>query len=339
MRQAIGRYSITGTLGEGGMGIVYTARDEQLGRSVAIKMLRGAAEPAARERLFREARSAASLTTHPSASSTRSASTTGNCSSRWSCCRGRRSPRVYRVVRCRSGRRAVALGVLHGLEALHRQGLVHRDLKPSNIFLTPHGVKLLDFGLVTAAHDAGGIGICRRNTADATGHRRRHSPVPRPRAAAGWRGGHARGPFAVGAVLYEMLAGKPPFAGGSAVEVFHAILYEQPPVLTGGPAVGALDRVVNRSLAKNKNDRYQAIDAMAQDLRAALALGDTGTGASPRALTRLIVLPFRILRADPDTDFLAFSLADALTSSLSGLQSLVVARAPRPAGSPARHRT
>ncbi len=63
---------------------------------------------------------------------------------------------------------------------------------------------------------------------------------------------------------------------------------------------------------------------MAQDLRAALALGDSGTGASAKALTRLIVLPFRILRQDPETDFLAFSLADAVTSSLSGLQSLVV---------------
>ena len=64
MRQSIGRYSITGTLGEGGMGIVYSARDERLGRSVAIKMLRGTGEEAARNRLLREARSAASLT-HP----------------------------------------------------------------------------------------------------------------------------------------------------------------------------------------------------------------------------------------------------------------------------------
>ena len=130
--------------------------------------------------------------------------------------------------------------------------------------------------------------------------------------------------FAVGAVLYEMLAGKPPFSGSTPVEVFHAILYDQPPVLTGGPAVSALDRVVHRALAKKASERYQTVEAMAQDLRGALALGDTGSGASARALTRLIVLPFRILRQDPETDFLAFSLADALTSSLSGLQSLVV---------------
>jgi TolB-like protein len=130
--------------------------------------------------------------------------------------------------------------------------------------------------------------------------------------------------FATGAVLYEMLTGKPPFAGATAVEVLHAILYEHPPVLTGGPAVAALDRIVHRALAKQPPERYQSVEAIAQDLRAALAFGDTGSGTAPRALTRLIVLPFRILRQDPETDFLAFSLADAVTSSLSGLQSLVV---------------
>ena len=63
---------------------------------------------------------------------------------------------------------------------------------------------------------------------------------------------------------------------------------------------------------------------MAQDLRAALLATDTGTARTARPMTRLIVLPFRILRADPETDFLAFSLPDAITSGLSGLDSLIV---------------
>ena len=130
--------------------------------------------------------------------------------------------------------------------------------------------------------------------------------------------------FAAGAVVYEMLAGRPPFAGRSAVEVFHGIMYEQPAVLTGGPAVAALDRVVNRALAKRPADRYQSAEAMAQDLRSALVLGDSGTATAARVVTRLIVLPFRVLRPDAETDFLAYSLADAVASSLSGLQSLVV---------------
>ena len=95
-------------------------------------------------------------------------------------------------------------------------------------------------------------------------------------------------------------------------------------MLTGGPAVAALDRVVHRALAKRPDERYQTAAAMMQDLRAALVLGDTGSVVPARTVTRLIVLPFRMLRPDPETDFLAFSLADAVTSSLSGLQSLVV---------------
>ena len=101
-------------------------------------------------------------------------------------------------------------------------------------------------------------------------------------------------------------------------------MYEQPPVLTGGSAVAALDRVVNRALAKRPSERYQTAEAMTQDVRAAVVLTDSGSVAPAHAVTRLIVLPFRVLRPDPETDFLAFSLADAVTSGLSGLQSLVV---------------
>src|SRR6185295_2075364 len=70
--------------------------------------------------------------------------------------------------------------------------------------------------------------------------------------------------------------------------------------------------------------RYQTAEAMAQDLRAAIVLADSGNVAPAHAVTRLIVLPFRVLRSDPETDFLAFSLADAVTNGLTGLQSLVV---------------
>ena len=323
MRQSIGRYSITGTLGEGGMGIVYSARDEKLGRSVAIKMLRGTGEEAARNRLLREARSAASLT-HPSICQLYEIGEhEGELFLAMELLQGESlATRLTRGAVPLGEAVSIALGVLHGLEALHRQGLVHRDLKPSNIFLTPHGVKLLDFGLAVAA-----TGAHQDETSTRLTQPGMIVGTPQYVAPEQLKGGDVdtrTDLFATGAVLYEMLAGKPPFSGASDIELFHAILYDQPPVLTGGPAVAALDRVVHRALAKNKADRYQSIDSMAQDLRAAMALGDSSTSASARTLTRLIVLPFRILRQDPETDFLAFSLADALTSTLSGLQSLVV---------------
>ncbi|CAN5885665.1 hypothetical protein BH24ACI5_BH24ACI5_22610 [soil metagenome] len=324
MREAIGRYTVTGMLGEGGMGVVYAAHDERLGRAVAIKMIRAAIEdPAARERLDREARSAASIN-HPAICQLYEIGEDhGELFLAMELLQGESlATRLTRGPLPLGEAVATTLGILHGVEALQRQGLVHRDLKPSNIFLTPHGVKLLDFGLATSAGSALGAETGLRLTMPGT-----MVGTPQYAAPEQLQANHVdtrTDLFAVGALLYEMLAGKPPFGGTSHVEVFHAILYEQPPVLTGGPAVAALDRIVHRALAKAANERYQTAEAMAQDLRAALALGDSGSGASARALTRLIVLPFRVLRPDAETDFLAFSLADALTSSLSGLQSLVV---------------
>jgi serine/threonine protein kinase len=323
-KDSIAHYTVTGTLGEGGMGVVYSAQDERLGRAVAIKMIKGAVnDPSARDRLNREARSAASVN-HPAICQLYEIGEhEGELFLAMELLQGESlATRLSRGHLSLTEAVTVTLGILQGIEALQRQGLVHRDLKPSNIFLTPHGVKLLDFGLAITADGAFGDVTALRLTVPGT-----MVGTPQYAAPEQIQGGQIdtrTDIFAAGAVLYEMLAGKPPFSGASPIEIFHAILYEQPPVLTGGPSVAALDRVVHRALAKQAQDRYQNVEAMAQDLRAALALGDTGTGASARALTRLIVLPFRILRQDPETDFLAFSLADAITSSLSGLQSLVV---------------
>jgi serine/threonine protein kinase/tetratricopeptide (TPR) repeat protein len=323
MRESIGRYAVTGTLGEGGMGVVYAAFDERLGRPVAIKMIKAAvAEPAARERLRREARTAASVN-HPAICQLYEiGEEDGELFLAMELLQGESlATRIARGGIAVSEVVSIALGILTGMEALHKQRLVHRDLKPSNIFLTPHGVKLLDFGLtcvVRGLRDETQGSLTIPGTVVGT---------PQYAAPEQLRNGalDARTDiFSAGCVLGEMLTGKPPFGGSTVVEVFHAIMYEQPPALTGGPAVTALDRIVYRALSKAPEDRYQTSEAMAQDLRAAMALSDSGTAAPAHAVTRLIVLPFRILRPDPETDFLAFSLADAVTSSLSGLQSLVV---------------
>ena len=130
--------------------------------------------------------------------------------------------------------------------------------------------------------------------------------------------------FAAGAILFEMVTGRRAFAGRSAVEIFHNIQYAQPPSLSGSPLIASIDRVVHRALAKNPPERYPTADAMANDLRAALPLADSDTAPAVRMMSRLIVLPFRVLRPDPDVDFLAFSLPDAITISLSVLDSLTV---------------
>jgi TolB-like protein len=130
--------------------------------------------------------------------------------------------------------------------------------------------------------------------------------------------------FAVGAILFEMLAGRPAFGGKTAIEILHATLHEQPPALSGSPAIAAADRVIRRALAKRPEDRPASAQAMAEELGGVTASGGADTKALARPLTRLVVLPFRVLRPDPETDFLAFSLPDAIATSLSGHGALIV---------------
>ena len=121
-----------------------------------------------------------------------------------------------------------------------------------------------------------------------------------------------------------MLAGRPAFGGRNAVEILHATLYEQPPALTGSPAVAAADRVIRRALAKRPRSGRPRPRRWPRSCARVRGMEGDDTPALARALTRLVVLPFRILRPDPETDFLAFSLPDAIATSLSRIGSLVV---------------
>ncbi len=121
-----------------------------------------------------------------------------------------------------------------------------------------------------------------------------------------------------------MLAGRPPFTGHTLAALTHAVLYETPPALTGSAAIMAADRVLHRALAKRPADRYATAAEFGGDLSSALTMVDSGQSVEARPILRLAVLPFRMLTPDPATDYLGSSLADALTSSLSGLESLVV---------------
>jgi serine/threonine protein kinase/tetratricopeptide (TPR) repeat protein len=323
MRQRVGRYQITAQLGEGGMGVVYRARDERLSRDVALKMIHSrAVDERARQRLWREARAAASLS-HPAICHIHEiGEDDGELFIAMELLEGETlAGRIARGPLPLSDAVPMVLTVLSALGALHRRDLVHRDLKPTNIFLTPHGVKLLDFGLARSTiTDVEQTEAALTLPGTITGTPRYLAPeIIHGRAS------DARADlFAVGAVLFEMLTARPAFGGDAIAEIVHAVAYEQPSVLAGSPAVATVDRVIHRALAKSPDDRYGDADAMAQELRAALTLADSGDVRQVRPMTRLIVLPFRVLRADPDIDFLSFSLADAITTSLSGLESLVV---------------
>ena len=129
--------------------------------------------------------------------------------------------------------------------------------------------------------------------------------------------------FAAGAVLFEMLSGEPAFARPSLVDVVHAVAFEQPPALRGAPSVEAAGLIVRRALAKEPADRYPTVSSMAEEWRALRSDG-SAPAVHARRMSWMVVLPFRVLRSDPEAEFLAFGLADAITSSLTGLQSLGV---------------
>lgn len=324
----IGRYVIVRPLGRGGMGVVYVARDERLGRDVALKMIAGLPDETARSRFWREARAAASVS-HPNICQVFEVDEA--------------SEGVFLTMELLEGeamdRRLVkgamtpqeaipvALGMLGALTALHSRGFVHRDIKPSNVFLTRHGPKLLDFGLA------------KPTTATTRGHDVDASPVtdagiivgtPQYMAPEQVGGAALDGRtdlYAVGAVIFHMLAGRPPFIG-TGPDVLFAALRENPPALQGPPSVIAIDRVIRRAMRKNADERYQTAAEMGEDLTAvSLSGGAAGVATPVRALTRIIVPPLRIPKTDPDVAYLAFGLAEAMSGSLASLNDVVV-RAP-----------
>jgi serine/threonine protein kinase/tetratricopeptide (TPR) repeat protein len=319
----IGHYALSHKLGEGGMGVVYAAHDERLHRTVALKTMSAVGrDDTARKRFWREARAAASVS-HPNVCQIYEiGEDAGELFIVMELLEGEvLAERLRRGAMSAADVLPIGLGMLSALSALHSRAIVHRDLKPSNVFLTAHGVKLLDFGLARPEIDgtfSAASDITRSGVVLGT---------PRymaPEQAAGETVDPRSDIFAAGAIMFEMLAGRPAFGGRTVAEVLHATRYEQPPALTGSPAVAAVDRVIRRALAKRPEDRPASADEMAEELRAVRGVSSSDTPVLAHPLTRLVVLPFRVLRPDPETDFLAFSLADAISTSLSGIGSLVL---------------
>jgi TolB-like protein len=322
----VGPYEIVAPIGAGGMGEVYRARDLRLEREVAIKQVHPK-DGEGRERFWREARAAAAIS-HPHVCAIYDV--------------GEHAGEPWLAMELLEGEslemrlgrgplppdEAVArmVEVLAGLAALHARGIVHRDLKPSNVFLTPHGAKLLDFGL--ALPTGGPLGSETRLT-------REDALVGTPRymAPEQWRGepvSPATDLFACGALLFEALSGAPAFRGETPMAIYDAVVHEQPPALIGGAGVDGIDRVIQRALAKRPQERFRSADEMADALEAAAGGSGGGElhGLAVAAVQRLVVVPFRLLRPDAEIEFLATALPEAISARLGGLPNLAV-RSPR----------
>ena len=283
----LGRYEVRAKLGEGGMGVVYVARDPKLGRDVAIKVLPAAfSADAQRLARFEQEASAAGALNHPNVLSVHDVGTQDG------------SPYVVSELlegetlreRLSGGalppRKALdyALQITRGLAAAHERGIVHRDLKPENIFITRDGrAKILDFGLVklTGHGEAEAEGPTRRLATDA-GAVMGTVGYMAPEQVRGQKVDHRADIFSLGAVLYEMLSGRRAFRGESAADTLSAILKEDPPDLSESNRTvsPALERVVLHCLEKSPAARFQS----ANDLAFALeALSGSGVSAQDAA--------------------------------------------------------
>ncbi len=307
----LGPYEVSGSLGAGGMGEVYRAKDTRLGRSVAIKVLPPdlAADPERKRRFEQEARAVSALN-HPNICALYdigSASLPG-------------TPRFdYLVMEFLDGQslaNRIAKGPMPLREALecaaqvadalskaHRQGVVHRDIKPGNVILTKEGAKLLDFGLakarpVLSAVDATATQSVTSFPVTQAGVVVGTVPYMAPEQLEGHEADARTDIFAFGAMLYEMLSGRRAFDGASQASVIASIMTADPPSLAERQTVAppSVERLVRQCLIKDPDKRWQSAGDIARHLEGILEelhlpLSGTGTAviaAPPQSRTRRI---------------------------------------------------
>jgi eukaryotic-like serine/threonine-protein kinase len=267
-----GRYELGELLGRGGMAEVRQAVDQRLGRSVAVKQLRAdlAVDPTFQARFRREAQSAAGLN-HPTIVAVydtgEEIDPLSGVSIPYIVMELVEGPTLRDVLR--DGRkilpeRALELtqGVLEALSYSHKAGIVHRDIKPANVMLTPNGgVKVMDFGIARAVADTSAT---MTQTAAVIGTAQYLSPEQ----ARGETVDARSDLYSTGCLLYELLAGRPPFVGDSPVSVAYQHVREAPvpPSQLDPEITPEIDAVVLKALAKDPDDRYQSAAEMRADI-------------------------------------------------------------------------
>jgi eukaryotic-like serine/threonine-protein kinase len=345
----LGPYQIVDHLGAGGMGEVYRATDSRLGRSVAVKVLGESLvdHPSAAARFEREARAVAALS-HPNILAIYEFDIEGDIPIVVTELLEGQTLRERLGAGAISWRKAVeiAASVADGLAAAHTRGVIHRDLKPANIFLTNDGlVKILDFGIAQFHEPPADAGVDTSvHTAVAETHRALGTVgYASPEQLIGRPPAPGTDIFALGVVLYEMIAGRNPFTRATGPETMAAVLGHEPPPLPH------LDRIVQHCLEKNPEQRFQSARDLARALRDSLgepaphaspkrgivataaaallaiaaaayvAVSQTGRKAETGGVTSLAILPLANATNDRSLDYLAEGLTEGLINQISEL--------------------
>ncbi len=301
-----GRYELGHELGRGGMAEVSHGTDVRLGREVAIKRLRSdlATDSTFQARFRREAQAAAGLN-HPNIVAVydtgEEMAPDGSHVQPYivmEYVKGRTLREVLNNGRKLLPERALEImdGVLNALEYSHRAGIVHRDIKPGNVMLTPGGqVKVMDFGIARAVTQATS-NVTQTSAVVGT------AQYLSPEQARGETVDSRSDIYSAGCLLYELLAGRPPFVGDSPFSVAYQHVREQaePPSTHNPDIPPVLDAIVMKALAKRVEDRYQSADQMRVDVQRYL---DGQPVDAPTAVAAAPVVP----STEPETSFFAVS--------------------------------
>src|SRR5215472_4108076 len=353
----LGPYQILATIGAGGMGEVYRARDTRLDRDVAIKVLPEhlARTPGAPSRFERESKAVAALS-HPNILAIFDVGADQGIS--FAVTELLEGETLHK--RLEEGaipwRQAAKEGVAvaEGLAAAHAKGVIHRDLKPHNIFLTSDGrVKILDFGLARLKPSDSPQDQTSIPTETDAGIVMGTAGYMSPEQVRGDRADAPSDIFSFGCVLYEMLAGRRAFRRETAAQTMAAILDAEPPALADGEAQipGDLERVVAHCLEKHPRQRFQSAQDLAFALKAVLApAAALPVPANPLrrilmvtapavvvgaaalywlnrpldTIDSLAILPFTNVGADPAKEYLSDGITENLINDLSQLPKLRV---------------
>jgi serine/threonine protein kinase/Tfp pilus assembly protein PilF len=260
----ISHYKILEKLGEGGMGVVYKAQDTKLDRIVALKFLPKhlLCDESAKTRFAHEAKAASALDHQNIATIYEIDEVEGECFISMAYIEGKSLKELIREKPLSMDAVLnISIQIAEGLNTAHKKGIVHRDIKSDNIMLTDEGlVKIMDFGLAKLK------GVTKLTTTGATLGTLQYMS---PEQAQGMEVDQRSDIFSFGVVLYEMIAGQLPFKGEHEAAIIYSIINETPEPLARYKATvpEGLQRIVDKALAKDRDERYQHIDDLLADLR------------------------------------------------------------------------